>query len=297
MSNWDWRWAFYLQSILYIPVSACYFIYPQKYFKKHKNRNMNNAIDQRLSVNFSFDHDGYTRYEGETGIPRQALSNSIKEYTQCEGLKKLFKNGIYLLLTLSTSCLYFVITGLQFWITDYMIIVIKVSETQAFISYAVLCVTAPTFGVLIGGIAIHNMGGYDAPGVLGLVSILQFLAIIIGAPIPFITSFVFLLILLWLLLFLGGFMMPALTGMIISSVPTNLKETASSVAYICYNCLGYLPSPFLYGIVSNLGKGSESNYGMILLISWIVIGNIFIQFALFFKTRKIQKNSSKIFNI
>ena len=82
---------------------------------------------------------------------------------------------------------------------------------------------------------IHNMGGYQAPGVLNIVLFFGFLSCIVGFPIPFISTFLVVAVLLWLLLFFGGFMMPAVTGMIINSAPDDLKELGSSFAYVCYN--------------------------------------------------------------
>lgn len=170
VSNWDWRWAFYIQGIAYLPISLLYLVYPQKYFSKpklHHRRYSYNDMPRR-SITYSIDRE-YLVQEGETGIPPPTIESRYKEYTILEGMKKLLSNKLYLFLTLSASCLYFVITGLQFWITDYLIIVLKLPESQAFIAYSVLCISAPTTGVLIGGIVIHNLGGYHAPGILGVV--------------------------------------------------------------------------------------------------------------------------------
>jgi len=93
--------------------------------------------------------------------------------------------------------------------------------------------------------------------------------------------------------------MPAITGMIIHSAPKGLKELSNSIAYVCYNCLGYLPSPFLYGVASNMGGGKESRTGMMLLMFWTIVGNIFIQLALVFKSKSIakQENVMKSLNL
>jgi hypothetical protein len=49
--------------------------------------------------------------------------------------------------------------------------------------------------------------------------------------------------------------------------------------------LGYLPSPFLYGVVSNLGGGPDSRLGMMMLMFWTIIGNVLLQLALVFKSK------------
>lgn len=77
--------------------------------------------------------------------------------------------------------------------------------------------------------------------------------------------------------------MPALIGMIIDSAPMHLKAASNSMAYVLYNCLGYLPSPFLYGFVCNMTGGSSSRGGMYMLMMWTLLGNIMMLLALMSK--------------
>jgi MFS family permease len=123
----------------------------------------------------------------------------------------------------------------------------------------------------------HNLGGYTKPKVLSVVCFMGFLTSVVGIPIPFVDNYFVVTLMLWVLLFLGGFMMPSLTGMIISAAPRNQKSMATSFAFFCYNLFGYLPAPFLYGIVQNLsGWGQESRLGMGMLMLWTVFGNVFL---------------------
>lgn len=240
-------------------------------------------------------------YQGETGtsqhiVPRNRGQSFFENMTQCEGVKVLLQNKIYVLLTLSTSCLYFVITGVQFWITDYMIITLNVPKNNVFIAFGLLCITAPCIGVLAGGVVIHHIGGYHVPETLGIVCFFGFLSCIVGIPIPFMSSFLMVTGMLWLLLFLGGFMMPALSGMILHSAPKGLKALSASICYVFYNCLGYLPAPFLYGYVSNLAGDPDSRVGMKMLMFWTIIGNMFLQLALVIRSgtfKEIKKLSRR----
>ena len=91
------------------------------------------------SYGHSYGHDytprsGLRVHEGETGIPPM----NYEEQSHYQGVKRLLSNKFYLFLTISASCLYFVITGLQFWVTDYLIVVLKLPESQAFASFAVI---------------------------------------------------------------------------------------------------------------------------------------------------------------
>ena len=169
-----------------------------------------------------------------------------------------------------------------------MLTVLKIDQSKAFITFSVICVTAPWIGIMVGGIITHSLGGYHAPGIIKIVCFAGFLSCLFGIPIPFIDSFIIVALLTWLLLFIGGLMMPALAGMIINSAPRGLKEFSNSLAYLWYNCLGYLPSPFLYGIVSNLSGDPQSRVGMMLLMFWTIIGTLFIQLAMIFSVESTE---------
>lgn len=51
---------------------------------------------------------------------------------------------------LSLSTLYFVVTGIQFWISDYLLNVLGGEDTLVYTCFIVVSVTAPTSGVLVG---------------------------------------------------------------------------------------------------------------------------------------------------
>jgi len=51
---------------------------------------------------------------------------------------------------LSISSLFFIVTGIQFWMTDYLRNVMKQDKTIVFLTYSFLSITAPIFGALFG---------------------------------------------------------------------------------------------------------------------------------------------------
>jgi hypothetical protein len=79
--------------------------------------------------------------------------------------------------------------------------------------------TAPILGVAAGGALLHFTGGYDGEKALALSSIEALLASLFGTFIPLIDDFAVVLVLLWLLLFFGGSLVPAVTGIMICSIP------------------------------------------------------------------------------
>lgn len=47
--------------------------------------------------------------------------------------------------------------------------------------------------------------------------------------------------------------MPSVMGLMLNQVSENLKTTANSIANTSYNMLGFLPSPYVYGLISDIG--------------------------------------------
>lgn len=113
---------------------------------------------------------------------------------------------------LTISCLYFVITGIQFWVSDYMLEVLGFPESVVFTIYGVCSITATLLGVIIGGIAVHRLGGYQNLASFKLCLLMAIIAAALALPIPFVNSMAGFVTLLSLLLFSGAFIMPTLTG-------------------------------------------------------------------------------------
>ena len=78
----------------------------------------------------------------------------LDNITLFDKLKSLISNKSFICLTLSLSVLYFVITGIQFWISDYFIVVLGVAQEKVFVYFSVSCITGPTMGVMVGGFIV-----------------------------------------------------------------------------------------------------------------------------------------------
>lgn len=71
-------------------------------------------------------------------------------------MKKLLKSRMYLVGTLTMSVILFVSTGIQFWLTDYFINVLKIDREKVNIAYAIVSITGPTTGAGFGINAIYH---------------------------------------------------------------------------------------------------------------------------------------------
>jgi MFS transporter, Spinster family, sphingosine-1-phosphate transporter len=85
-------------------------------------------------------------------------------------------------------------------------------------------------GVVVGGKVGDYLGGYQGKHALLFCLGLALCAVLIAMPVVFVDNFWLLFVLLWLDFFVGGAMLPTLTGLMISSIPTKMRNIGSSVA-------------------------------------------------------------------
>lgn len=71
-------------------------------------------------------------------------------------------NKVFCGLVSMISGLFFVVTGIQYWVSAYMTIVLGASAEQAAIYFVVICFTGPIFGVVVGGLLTQHVGGYNS---------------------------------------------------------------------------------------------------------------------------------------
>lgn len=107
VSNYSWRWSFYIQVFLFIPIALLFLAYPNSYFDRNHAKNYE-GFEFRSKFTRSIDSDNAFK-EGETGIPRgHSMMSAHREHyytnlSQYQGMKILLKDKVYFLLTLSAS--------------------------------------------------------------------------------------------------------------------------------------------------------------------------------------------------
>lgn len=116
-----------------------------------------------------------------------------------------------------------------------------------------ISITGPLIGVIVGGNVISALGGYKSKKSLYVTCALAIVCLSCAIPIAFIDDYITVVVLLWFLLFAGGFILPSMTGIMLNTVDESLRTQANSIANISYNILGFLPSPFVYGFMSDIG--------------------------------------------
>lgn len=213
--------------------------------------------------------------------------DEIDQTTLWDKVKLIMSNKPWVLICAGITLLYYIVTGIQYWISDYMITTLKVNDSTVFISYATISVTGPVIGIVFGGNITTYLGGYTSKLVLKTALWVAISCALVALPIPFINNFIVFCVLLWFLLFFGGSVLPCLTGIMLNTVEQNQRTTANSMANLLYNLLGFLPSPFVYGAIYDAGDGGNGRYAMALLMITPVPCAILLALAQYF----IKKNS------
>lgn len=169
-------------------------------------------------------------------------------------IKALFSNGVFVWVTLSLGSLMFVITGVQYWMTLYMLQVLKANHLEVIIAFSVICSTAPMFGVMFGGWLSDHMGGYKEKNRLNAVQltlVFSILAAVFAVPISFVGSFNYVCPLLWVMMFWGGALYPIATGINISTQSRENQSAASSISQLVFNIGAYF-APTLSAAVMDM---------------------------------------------
>ena len=259
-----WKFAFFVQGFLILFLNIFFLFVPKNFFSKYY-----------YSIGETEEEEKIVRKSDE-----EVLNMSHNEdLNYLEKIKTLMNYKVFIYSVISMSILIYIITGVQYWVTDYLdqILGIKSQKDRLFL-FTIACFTAPVLGVLIASEIKIKFCQQNMRKSLMFCSILGILASICSIPVPITLDLLCFIIFMWLVLFFGAGIVPVLTSIIINSVPEEHIASANSMTNLVTNALGYLPSPYVYGILSDI-KGDLGVLGMKVTL-WISIpGMIFLLMA------------------
>ncbi|GLE00648.1 hypothetical protein PINS_up009405 [Pythium insidiosum] len=189
----------------------------------------------------------------EASILEEEFLEAYEQGSFSDGIRELLRIPIFCLIVTGLTAVYFVVTGVQYWSTIFMIKSLHASKYLVNGLFVLVAGTGPIFGVFFGGWLIDRCGGYigvqQRATALGICMALGVTAFAISAATTFFDDIYITASFLWLLLFFGGSILPACTGIFISVVPAQHRALASSFSVMVFNLIGYSLSPYLTGLV------------------------------------------------
>jgi len=185
----------------------------------------------------------------------------------------LCDNWVFITVTGGLCCMYFVGSGIQYWLTAYMIVILEADPVVVLIAFTVSCITAPIMGVMLGGFLADWVGGYKGRNTINAIRIcvaFSIFGMIFAFPVGFVGSLYYILPLLWMLLFFGAAIIPTATGVVVNSVPREYQSASSSISQLAYNIFGYFLAPIASALV--MDSYEDEREGMIWGFRTVLLG-------------------------
>ena len=181
------------------------------------------------------------------------------------------------------SAVFYQTTNIQFWMSDYLVYINHVDFKSVVMIFSFVCISAPTSGAILSGYIGNKIGGYGSIYALPICIVGSWIVTAASLPICFIENNTIVFVLLWIMFFTGGIIMPLLTGCMLSVVEPENRPQANSLANTMYNLLGFFPAPFIYGFISEYTGGSTSKWGMISTMLVAPPASCFVMLAFYYK--------------
>ncbi|TDH73492.1 hypothetical protein CCR75_007426 [Bremia lactucae] len=278
-----WRWPFLTQFVLILPLSILIFFVPREHIRlRSTSRRSIVIVDEEEdevssappSTSPTNDDDRLLTSPSENSSELNEPSFQSTDVHEEEESKSrwsnlwlLLQHRVYVFVVMGLSGLFFVVAGVQFWTTLYLETNTEDSTYEIHLSYLLVSGTGPIMGVFFGGWLIDQCGGYSGPyqqmQALRVCMIFGGAGCLAALPVSYVHNTFFIALFLWLMLFCGGSILPACSGIVISAAPPQLRPLASSVAYTSYNLFGYAASNYIPGFIMNfiIDPNAEADEG------------------------------------
>ena len=210
-------------------------------------------------------------------------------------IKYILSNKIFLSTVLYKSSNQFICCGIGFWLTDYLENILEEKNSyKRLYSYIIIIVIGPIIGMALGGFIGSLTGGYEKKQSVLAIFILQTISSIISVFVPMSNTIYYFVLYLSLFNTFMASVVPVNTGLILWSMPKNMKGFGNGISNIITTILGKLPAPFLYGYLQFKFINFNKKIGMIFLMSVSFIGSICLLIATIFRFKdyslEIEKN-------
>ena len=220
----------------------------------------------------------------------ETKEKNTKKESILNDLKVLVKSKIFILMNITLASLFIIVSAIQFWINDYMENgLFMEDEKKRLYAFAIVIITSPMVGIILGGIISEKIGGYDTEKAIYIPLIASFFDCVLANVTPLTNKWFIFLPLFWLFLFFGSILLPVAHGIILVSVDKEYTGSASSASTLLYNILGRLPGPNLYAFYKSLFSDKHSRKPL-----WFLLNTAIIAFFSVLICVKYQKEKYRV---
>ncbi len=213
-------------------------------------------------------------------------------FTFKKKIKFILSNKIFISTILYKSINQFILSGLTFWLTDYLENILNEKNSfQRLYVYIESIVIGPIIGIALGGFIGSLTGGYEKKNSVLAIFILQSIAIVFSLFVPLVDNINFFALYLALFNAFMSSVIPVNTGLILWTLPKNLKGFGNGIGNLITTIIGKFPSPFLYGYIQYSFNEYNKKIGMHFLMKFSFIGEVCLLFATYFR---FKNNSTEI---
>jgi len=288
---------FWFENDEYINVDVRKTVSASEVEMENKNNNVSNNINNNI---YTVPHGSNASFNINSRMSKRKFNPRIDsiETSNIHGFlfqtKIILTTPLYISITLGLCSIYFIVTGIQFWMTKYLIEILEAEPLLVNIIFSIISITAPLFGVLVGGAFSDKYGGYKGENVIKAIKIciaFGLISFVFAFPMGFLFQLVYLSILLWTFLFFGAAIIPIGTGIMISSVQKDCQATSSSISQLIFNLFGYFFSPMLTGYIMDefIDKRQGFIWGMRVVFWWVIFSLLFFIISYFIANLKYEK--------
>ena len=278
----NWRITFRINVLLCTIYFICFFVLKDKYFSK-------NIIAKKM-INLENINDSINKINLEEISLFEDIEDKIdtnKNTSIFEHAKICFKSKLFCFSTMSLITLLLILSGIQFWINDFLENAIHILDKKERLFYFIVIILVTITGApLTSGIIMQKLGGYESNKIIFLPLFCCIVSLIFSNLLFIFPQKNIVAFLVGGYLFSGCIMISCLNGIIMSTIPKEYTGSASSISNLLYNICGRLIGPYFYGVNRSL-FGINSKTPMIILLD-IKIITLICLFNYYKNKRKIR---------
>ena len=285
--NYQWQFlinggTLFLLAIILCPISNLYF---------SSRVLILNEINGSEQVNIKEDNESQNEHNSVISLFRIRQSNeSTFELDFVSKIKTIMSSPLFLCSLLSSTILLTTMTGISYWIIDYIKTVFKVEDQQkALVSYILITISGPIGGLFTSVIVSITIGNYNHRHAGTIMFLMYTLATIIANQIYLVNDYLLFVAITILYLMLCSTALPMIQGICLGSVSQSLKGTAFSLANLFINIFGVIPSTYAYGYLNNKYKEKNNRFAMNCMMKYLIGGAVLALITIIVRCRQNRK--------